>query len=168
MHPCRSGRQALSSRGAMNVFDREAKRRQKNRAAASSDAETYDYLRNEVRDEDTPPNCMHAECDTTSFCVPPQVASHIMDRVSDVAKFFPLALDMGCGRSHIAMATTGDVTGCLVQCDMAEHALVCGGGVLTLHTYNFPSLFLPLLSLPSLHFQSKDPLHQVQVFLYSV
>ena len=46
----RAGRRALSSRGAMNVFDREAKRRQKNRAAASPDAETYDYLRNEARD----------------------------------------------------------------------------------------------------------------------
>ena len=33
----------------MNVFDRVAKRRQKNRAYARPDAETYDYLRNEVR-----------------------------------------------------------------------------------------------------------------------
>ena len=33
----------------MNVFDRAAKRRQKNRAAASPDAATYDYLRNEVK-----------------------------------------------------------------------------------------------------------------------
>ena len=32
----------------MNVFDRAAKRRQKNRAYASPDAQTYDYLRNEV------------------------------------------------------------------------------------------------------------------------
>ncbi|CAI8006987.1 Arginine-hydroxylase NDUFAF5, mitochondrial [Geodia barretti] len=31
---------------------------------------------------------------------------------------------MGCGRSHIATATTSDVTGCLVQCDMAENALL--------------------------------------------
>ena len=30
------------------MFDRVAKRRQKNRAAASPDAEMYDYLRNEV------------------------------------------------------------------------------------------------------------------------
>ena len=33
----------------MNVFDRAAKRRQKNRAYASPDAHTYDYLRNEVK-----------------------------------------------------------------------------------------------------------------------
>ena len=53
-----------------------------------------------------------------------QVASQIVDRVCDVTRYFPLALDMGCGRSHIATATTSDVTGCLVQCDMAENALV--------------------------------------------
>jgi NADH dehydrogenase [ubiquinone] 1 alpha subcomplex assembly factor 5 len=83
----------------MNVFDRTAKRRQKNRAYASPDAQTYDYIRNEV-------------------------ASQIVDRVCDVARYFPLALDMGCGRSHIATATTSDVMGCLVQCDMAENALL--------------------------------------------
>ena len=32
----------------MNVFDRTAKIRQKNRAYASPDAQTYDYIRNEV------------------------------------------------------------------------------------------------------------------------
>ena len=31
------------------MFNRVAKRRQKNRAAASPDADTYDYLRKEVR-----------------------------------------------------------------------------------------------------------------------
>ncbi|CAI8014325.1 hypothetical protein GBAR_LOCUS8965 [Geodia barretti] len=41
------GRRRASSRGAMNVFDRTAKIRQKNRAHASPDAQTYDYIRNE-------------------------------------------------------------------------------------------------------------------------
>jgi NADH dehydrogenase [ubiquinone] 1 alpha subcomplex assembly factor 5 len=98
-HDLSRGRRRASSRGAMNVFDRTAKRRQKNRAYASPDAQTYDYIRNEV-------------------------ASQIVDRVCDVARYFPLALDMGCGRSHIATATTSDVMGCLVQCDMAENALL--------------------------------------------
>ena len=58
-------------------------------------------------------------------CVPQlQVAAHIVDRVGDIARFFPLALDVGCGRSHVAMATANDITGCLVQCDMAENAVV--------------------------------------------
>ena len=47
-----------------------------------------------------------------------------MDRVCDVSRFFPLTLDVGCGRGHIAKATTSDITSCLVQCDMAENALV--------------------------------------------
>jgi NADH dehydrogenase [ubiquinone] 1 alpha subcomplex assembly factor 5 len=47
-----------------------------------------------------------------------------MDRVGDVSRYFPLALDLGCGRGHIAMATESDITGCLVQCDMAEHAFL--------------------------------------------
>ena len=47
-----------------------------------------------------------------------------MDRVGDIARYFPLALDVGCGRSHIAMATTDDITGYLVQCDMSENAVV--------------------------------------------
>ena len=32
----------------MNVFDRKAKRRQKNRAAMAEDVAVYDYLRDEV------------------------------------------------------------------------------------------------------------------------
>ena len=47
-----------------------------------------------------------------------------MDRVGDVARYFPLALDLGCGRSHIAMETSSDLAGHLVQCDMSENALV--------------------------------------------
>ena len=34
--------------GGMNVFDRRAKRLQKNRAAMAPDAATYDYIRDEV------------------------------------------------------------------------------------------------------------------------
>ncbi len=36
--------------GVVNIFDRQAKRKQKNRAALAEDAATYDYLRDEVRD----------------------------------------------------------------------------------------------------------------------
>ena len=34
--------------GVVNIFDRQAKRKQKNRAALAEDAATYDYLRDEV------------------------------------------------------------------------------------------------------------------------
>lgn len=47
-----------------------------------------------------------------------------MDRAADIARFFPKALDMGCGRGHIAKAATADIVGTLVQTDMAHHVLV--------------------------------------------
>ena len=42
------GQMGQSGSGPMNVFDRGAKRRQKNRAAVADDVATYDYLRDEV------------------------------------------------------------------------------------------------------------------------
>lgn len=53
-----------------------------------------------------------------------------MDRVADVARFFPNALDVGCGRGHVARAMSADLVGSLYQCDMSEHALV-GPAMLT-------------------------------------
>ncbi len=47
-----------------------------------------------------------------------------MDRVADVSRYFPAALDVGCGRGHVAKVMSGDVIGSLYQCDMAEQALV--------------------------------------------
>lgn len=50
-----------------------------------------------------------------------------MDRVADISRFFPQALDMGCGHGHIAKATAGDIVGTLYQSDMALNMLVrCG------------------------------------------
>ena len=114
---CAVQRRAASSPGAMNVFDRAAKRLQRNRAALDEEADTYDYLRNEVRKR----QARQAQClSPPSF----QVASHIIDRVCDISRFFPLTLDVGCGRGHIAKVTTSDITERVVQCDMAENALV--------------------------------------------
>ncbi len=44
MHPDQQRKETV-----MNVFDRQAKRMQKNRAAVASDAEVYDYIKDEVR-----------------------------------------------------------------------------------------------------------------------
>ena len=92
--------------GGMNVFDRKAKRLQKNRAAVAPDAATYDYLKDEV-------------------------ASQIVDRVCDISRFFQVALDVGCGRGHIAKHVSDDLIGSLYQCDIAEEAVV--SGLWTLH-----------------------------------
>lgn len=49
------------SSGAINIFDRKVKRLQRNRAASGENPELYDYLKDEV-------------------------ASHIVDRICDVAR----------------------------------------------------------------------------------
>ncbi|XP_031806944.1 arginine-hydroxylase NDUFAF5, mitochondrial isoform X3 [Sarcophilus harrisii] len=63
--------------GAVNVFDRVLKRKQKNWAAQQPEPLKYEYLKEEV-------------------------GSRVADRVYDIARDFPLALDVGCGRGYIA------------------------------------------------------------------
>lgn len=79
----------------MNVFNREAKRLQKNRAALRANSGEYDYLKDEV-------------------------ARRIVDRLSDVSRHFPLVLDLGCGKGHIARALSKTSVSSLVQCDLSE------------------------------------------------
>ncbi|XP_005672764.1 arginine-hydroxylase NDUFAF5, mitochondrial isoform X4 [Sus scrofa] len=72
----------VSSRGstsprALNIFDRDLKRKQKNWAARQPEPMKFDYLKEEV-------------------------GSRIADRVYDITRDFPLALDVGCGRGYIA------------------------------------------------------------------
>jgi NADH dehydrogenase [ubiquinone] 1 alpha subcomplex assembly factor 5 len=61
------------------VFDTSVKARQKERAASNKDAREFDYLRDEV-------------------------AARVVDRVCDVARSFPHALDMYCGSGHVLRA----------------------------------------------------------------
>ncbi|KAJ0032943.1 hypothetical protein NQD34_000050 [Periophthalmus magnuspinnatus] len=88
---------ALSSQSGgpgLNVFDRQMKRRQREWAAAQSDAAQFEYIREEV-------------------------GSRVADRVYDVARTFPLALDLGCGRSFIAEHLTTDVVQQIYLTDIA-------------------------------------------------
>ncbi|XP_004412919.1 PREDICTED: NADH dehydrogenase [ubiquinone] 1 alpha subcomplex assembly factor 5 isoform X2 [Odobenus rosmarus divergens] len=62
---------------ALNIFDRDLKRKQKNWAARQPEPMKFDYLKEEV-------------------------GSQIADRVYDIARNFSLALDVGCGRGYIA------------------------------------------------------------------
>ena len=86
------------SDSTMNVFNRQAKRLQKNRAALLPNSDDYDYLKDEV-------------------------ARRIVDRLSDVSRHFPLVLDLGCGKGHIAKALTTTHVTSLVQCDQSEEML---------------------------------------------
>ncbi|XP_053140581.1 arginine-hydroxylase NDUFAF5, mitochondrial isoform X2 [Hemicordylus capensis] len=71
------GSRSATGPGALSPFDRQLKRKQKNWAAAQPEHKRCEYLREEV-------------------------GSRIADRVFDIARTFPLALDLGCGRSYIA------------------------------------------------------------------
>lgn len=88
----------FSSRQGMNVFDRSMKRRQKDWASSLLDSHKYDYLREEV-------------------------GSRVADRVYDVARTFPLALDVGCGRSHIAEHLSKEVVERLFLTDISSSSL---------------------------------------------
>ncbi|XP_031530279.2 arginine-hydroxylase NDUFAF5, mitochondrial isoform X3 [Vicugna pacos] len=83
---------------ALNIFDRDLKRKQKNWAARQPEPMKFDYLKEEV-------------------------GSRIADRVYDVARDFPLALDVGCGRGYIAQHLNKETVGKFFQTDIAENAL---------------------------------------------
>ncbi|KAK5898925.1 hypothetical protein CesoFtcFv8_008458 [Champsocephalus esox] len=95
-----SGCRGMSSagRGSMNVFNREMKRRQKNWAASLQEGNQYDYLRDEV-------------------------GGRVADRVYDIARTFPLALDIGGGKSHIAEHLNKEFVERLFLTDISEKAL---------------------------------------------
>ncbi|XP_042522347.1 arginine-hydroxylase NDUFAF5, mitochondrial isoform X1 [Dipodomys spectabilis] len=83
---------------ALNIFDRDLKRKQKNWAARLPEPMKFDYLKEEV-------------------------GSRIADRIYDIARNFPLALDVGCGRGYIAQHLNKETVGRFFQTDIAENAL---------------------------------------------
>ncbi|XP_037350419.1 arginine-hydroxylase NDUFAF5, mitochondrial isoform X2 [Talpa occidentalis] len=87
-----------ASARALNIFDRNMKRKQKNWAARQPETVKFDYLKEEV-------------------------GSRIADRVYDIARDFPLALDVGCGRGYIAQHLNKETVGKFFQTDIAENAL---------------------------------------------
>ncbi|XP_029878843.1 arginine-hydroxylase NDUFAF5, mitochondrial isoform X1 [Aquila chrysaetos chrysaetos] len=87
-----------SGSGALSPFDRWLKRKQKNWAAVQAEPAKCDYLREEV-------------------------GGRIADRVFDITRTFPLALDLGSGRGYIARHLTKETVEKLIQVDIAENAL---------------------------------------------
>lgn len=90
-----------------NIFDRGLKRRQREWSVKAPDSKYYDYLREES-------------------------AERLVDRLDDISRSFPLALDIGCHRGHILSSLSkrkieesgkcGDIEN-LVQCDMSLKAI---------------------------------------------
>lgn len=60
----------------VNVFDRNLKRRQRDWSIQIEESEYYDYLRQES-------------------------AARLVDRVEDINRSFPYALELGCHRGHV-------------------------------------------------------------------
>ena len=88
------------------IFDRLLKTRQRNNFLTNSESEYYDYIRVET-------------------------ASRLVDRLDDISRTFPRALDLGCHRGHILKSilkesdgreqVLGGITS-LVQTDISENA----------------------------------------------
>ncbi|CAI5730811.1 unnamed protein product [Peronospora destructor] len=87
----------------MPIFNRGTKRQQRNNIALLENSNEYDYLKDEV-------------------------ARRLVDRLEDIEREFPLALDLGCGSGHLYknLSVNHGLGGIkkLVQCDSAEKLLL--------------------------------------------
>src|SRR4051812_3713819 len=84
--------------GHVQVFDREAKRRQRNWAVNSEDFDKAQHLREEC-------------------------GYRIADRVFDLTKFNDVCVDLGCGIGYIAPHLIKENVGTLIQCDISEEMI---------------------------------------------
>ncbi|KAL9559424.1 hypothetical protein MBANPS3_000439 [Mucor bainieri] len=84
---------------AFHVFNREAKKLQKDRAATNvQESRTVDYLKDEI-------------------------AARVADRLLDINRDFDTVVDLGSGCGHIVKHATKDMMKKLIMCDMSEKSL---------------------------------------------
>uniref|UniRef100_A0A1B0D4A9 Arginine-hydroxylase NDUFAF5, mitochondrial n=1 Tax=Phlebotomus papatasi TaxID=29031 RepID=A0A1B0D4A9_PHLPP len=82
----------------VNIFDRNAKRIQRERAANSQDVELYDYIKDEV-------------------------GYRLADRVFDVKKKFNVCVDLGASRGFVSKHILADTVEHLIMCEMSPTML---------------------------------------------
>ncbi|XP_069118954.1 arginine-hydroxylase NDUFAF5, mitochondrial-like [Argopecten irradians] len=82
----------------MTVFDRKAKRIQKDRTTILPDYEVYDYMKEEV-------------------------GYRLFDRMCDVKRKFKLGIDLGCGRGYVSRHLLADMVEKVYMCDSSEMLL---------------------------------------------
>ncbi|KAG5306560.1 NDUF5 hydroxylase, partial [Acromyrmex insinuator] len=82
----------------MNVFDRNAKLLQRERAAKNANVQLYDYIKDEVGDR-------------------------LADRIFDIKRKFGKVLDLGCGRGHVSKRILSESVEELVLADMSPSLL---------------------------------------------
>lgn len=79
----------------MNVFDRKAKRLQKDRSAKMKDYKVYEYVKEEV-------------------------GYRMFDRICDIKRNFDLIVDLGCGRGYVSKHLQKDMVKTVFQCDSSK------------------------------------------------
>eukprot|EP00055_Hartaetosiga_balthica_P016069 m.99761 g.99761 ORF g.99761 m.99761 type:complete len:341 (-) comp9032_c0_seq18:681-1703(-) len=89
---------AMCNGNSLEVFDRNAKRMQRNRAMLQDDFRQYELLKDEM-------------------------AYRVMDRLEDFSRTFKVGLDIGCGRGYLGKHIDSDVVETLVQADMSQGML---------------------------------------------
>lgn len=89
---------ALPPDSPMNVFDRNAKLLQRERAAKDANVQLYDYIKDEVGDR-------------------------LVDRIFDIKRKFGRVLDLGCGRGHVSKRILSESVEELVLADMSPSLL---------------------------------------------
>ncbi|XP_026480349.1 arginine-hydroxylase NDUFAF5, mitochondrial-like [Ctenocephalides felis] len=94
---------------SVNIFNRQTKFLQRERAAFDENVHVYDYLKEEV-------------------------GYRLSDRIFDIKKTFNVAVDFGCGRGYISKNVSHDNIEKLIMCDMSSKMLDqahCAEGLVT-------------------------------------
>lgn len=79
----------------MNVFDKNTKILQKERAAVAADVENFDYVKAEV-------------------------GGRLCDRIYDIKRDFNNVVDLGCGRGYVSKGISSDNVKELICCDVSQ------------------------------------------------
>ncbi|XP_076463601.1 arginine-hydroxylase NDUFAF5, mitochondrial-like [Babylonia areolata] len=82
----------------MNVFDRKAKRVQRDRSALAEDHEVYDYIKDEF-------------------------GYRLSDRICDIKRKFGVAVELGCGKGFVSRNIYSDMVDTLYQCELSAKTL---------------------------------------------
>lgn len=88
----------LPEDNVMNIFDRNAKRIQKERAALDPEVAVFDYLKEEV-------------------------GFRLSERILDIKRKFGKVVELGCGRGHLSKHVISSSVEELVMCDMSPSYL---------------------------------------------
>ncbi|GAB0087734.1 NADH dehydrogenase [Sergentomyia squamirostris] len=97
---CQCGNKRNYSFDPVNIFDRNAKKLQRERAAHREDVALYDYIKDEV-------------------------GYRLADRVFDVKKQFKTAVDLGANRGFVSKHILADTVEHLIMTEMSPNMLKC-------------------------------------------